>query len=96
MNNDIPEEVNWSVYIIQASDDRLYTGITNNMARRWRQHQQKKGAKFFHGRSPVALCYQEPDHNRSSASQREHSIKQLSRHEKLRLIVREYGPKYLT
>lgn len=86
-------DTNWSVYIIRASDQRLYTGITNNMARRWQQHQQKKGAKFFRGRSPTALCYLEPGHNRSSASQREYAIKQLSRNDKLQLIQQYYGPK---
>ena len=91
-NSTCSKDTGWSVYIIQASDCRLYTGITNNMARRWQQHQEKKGAKFFRGRSPIALCYQEPDHNRSSASQREYAIKQMSRCEKLQLIAQTYGP----
>ena len=82
----------WSVYIIQASDRRLYTGITNNIIRRWQIHCQKKGAKFFRGRSPYALCYQEPNHSRSSASQREHRIKQLSKQQKQQLIIQYYGP----
>lgn len=29
---------NWFVYIIRCDDDRLYTGITTDMARRWREH----------------------------------------------------------
>lgn len=83
---------NWSVYILLASDQRLYTGITNNMPARWLKHCHKTGAKFFRGRSPVALCYQEPEHSRSSASKRESLIKQLSKKQKLQLIRTYYGP----
>jgi len=84
--------LNWSVYILLSSDRRLYTGITNNMRARWKKHQQKKGAKFFHGRSPICLCYQEPEHTRRTASQREYAIKQLTRQQKWRLVLEHYGP----
>ena len=70
----------WLVYIIRADDNSLYTGITTDLARRWRQHlQQRGGAKFFRGRKPVALAYVEIGHDRSSASRREAAIKQLTR-----------------
>ena len=83
---------NWCVYIIKASDQRLYTGITNNMVSRWQKHCRGQGAKFFRGRNPVALCYQEPGHNQQSASQREYAIKCLSRAQKQQLIAEHYGP----
>lgn len=37
---DQPETIakDWFVYIIESSDDRLYTGITTDMCRRWREH----------------------------------------------------------
>ena len=82
----------WSVYIITAANHSLYTGITNNMNRRWRQHQQATGAKFFRGNKPLTLCYQEPNHTRQTASQREYRIKQLSRASKWQLILANYGP----
>lgn len=83
---------NWSVYIIKASDEKLYTGITTDIQARWLKHQQKKGAKFFRGRFPVALCYLEPNHTRSSASKREAQIKKLSHQNKQQLIFEHYGP----
>jgi putative endonuclease len=83
---------NWQVYILLASDQRLYTGITTNIVRRWQQHQQKKGAKFFYGRHPIALTYLEGGHNRSTASQREYQIKQLTTAQKWALIYQNYGP----
>jgi putative endonuclease len=78
--------VNWQVYIIRCSDRSLYTGITNNVERRWRQHGGVRGAKYFRGRKPVAIVYLEAGHSRSTASRREAAIKKLSRPQKERLI----------
>jgi putative endonuclease len=82
----------WKVYILLASDHKLYTGITNNMVRRWRQHASNKGAKFFYGRKPIALCYLENGHSRSSASKREYQIKNFKRSQKQQLIIDNFGP----
>ncbi|BFM15956.1 hypothetical protein R50073_21390 [Maricurvus nonylphenolicus] len=77
----------WQVYIIESTDGRLYTGITTDVERRWQEHLSgNKGAKFFRGRSPKALRFVEPGHDRSSASKREAAIKKLSRAQKLELI----------
>lgn len=81
------EPTAWCVYIIQASDDSLYTGITTNLERRWEQHSSgKAGAKFFRGREPKAIVYTEAATDRSAASVREAAIKKLSRAAKLELI----------
>lgn len=82
----VPDESGWVVYIIRASDGSLYTGITNDMRRRWQQHVSGQGAKFFRGRSPEALVLIEPVADRAEASRREAAIKQLSRAEKLKLV----------
>lgn len=76
----------WLVYMIEASDGRLYTGITNNLSRRFNQHKNGSGARFFRGRKPTTLVYTECGFDRSTASQREAAIKKLSRHEKRHLI----------
>jgi len=79
-------EKSWLVYIIEASDHRLYTGITKDMPRRWQQHSNGTGAKFFRGRKPLKLKFLENEHTRSTASQREAAIKKLGRQAKLKLI----------
>ncbi|TAK61321.1 GIY-YIG nuclease family protein [Methylobacter sp.] len=79
--------MNWQVYIILCTDDSLYTGITNDVIRRFNQHQDKQGAKYFRGRQPRELVYVETGHDRSSASKRESVIKKLSRLEKLQLLA---------
>ena len=79
--------MNWQVYIISCSDNSLYTGITTNMQRRFRQHAQGSGAKYFRGRQPLQVVYCEDGHNRSSATQREVRIKAMTRSEKDLLIL---------
>jgi putative endonuclease len=80
------ENAEWFVYIILCSDASLYTGISTDVARRFAEHQQQKGAKYFRSRSPKEIVYTESKHTRSTASQREITIKSLSRHAKLSLI----------
>ena len=82
----------WLVYMIRCDDDSLYTGITTDIGRRWREHggaaagRMPSGAKFFGGRRPRQLVYIESGHDRSSASRRELAIKRLARAAKLRLL----------
>lgn len=79
----------WTVYIIQTKSGKLYTGITNNLTRRFAEHQglQKKGkgARFFHFSNPEKIIYQESLPNRSEASKREVAIKKMCRKDKLSL-----------
>lgn len=79
---------NWSVYIIIADDDSLYTGITTHVERRFAEHcGQTTGAKYFNGRKPLRVVYREDGHSRSSAGRRESEIKKLSKEKKKRLIA---------
>jgi len=78
--------MSWLVYIIICSDNTLYTGITTDLQRRFDQHAAGRGAKYFRGRKPLQIVYQESGHTRSSASIREAEIKTLSRIEKNLLI----------
>lgn len=85
----VESDSRWSVYIICADDDSLYTGITTDVERRLRQHAGLAGgAKYFRGRKPRALVYAEHGHSRSSASRREAAIKQLTRAAK-ELLLRD-------
>ena len=78
----------WSLYIIEASDTSLYTGITTDVERRFDEHLQgPRGARYFNGRNPSRIVYREDGHSRSSASRREAQIKKLSRTEKQNLIA---------
>ena len=79
----------WYVYIFQCSDRSYYTGLTNNLEKRLREHNDCKGARYTRLNGPVKLRYTEEFHTRPEASQREVSIKKLERFRKDHLI--KYG-----
>jgi len=77
----------WYVYIIEASDSSLYTGVTTDVKRRFTEHQgTSRAAKYFRGRQALKIVYTETHQDRSSALRRESAIKQLPRADKLELI----------
>lgn len=78
--------MSWTVYILQCSDDTLYTGITNNFSERLLAHESGKGAKYTRGKGPFKVLYKEDAETRSIASKRELFIKSLSRKKKLELV----------
>lgn len=78
---------NWEVYIIQAKSGKLYTGISNNLAKRFEEHATKrKGARFFRFSDPESIVLREAHPNRSEATKRESAIKKMTRRQKLALI----------
>lgn len=73
-------------YILECSDNTLYTGWTNNIEKRLEAHNCGQGAKYTRGRTPVKLVYLEVHETKREAMQREAGIKKLSRKEKEALI----------
>ena len=87
MNEKNLKDLCWVVYIIETESGNLYTGITNDIERRFNEHKNlKKGAKFFHLSKALKIVYQEIVPDRSQASKREIFIKKLSRSQKEILI----------
>ena len=84
------KDKNWQVYIIQTKTGKLYTGITSDINRRWNEHNNKKGAKYFRLENPQEIVFVEGYKNRSEATKREYEIKRFSRNEKLRLINKRH------
>ena len=78
--------MSWYVYMLRCVDGSLYTGCTDNVARRLAVHQSGRGAKYTRSRLPVELVYQEIVADRSAALKREAAMKRLTRQEKLTLI----------
>ena len=79
--------MNYYVYILRCADVTLYTGITNDIARRVVIHNSGKGARYTCGRRPVEVVYLETCIDKAHALQRECEIKKLTRKEKPRLIA---------
>jgi len=77
----------WYVYILECADGTLYTGITNNLEKRIKKHNEGKGAKYTRGRGPVALVKSFTLNSKSEALKLERRIKKLSKEEKLNFNV---------
>jgi putative endonuclease len=76
----------WTLYILQCNDGSLYTGITTDLQKRLKRHNQGCAAKYTRPRRPVKLVYSEVLGTESLARKREAEIKKLSRQSKLELI----------
>ncbi len=83
--------MSWFVYILRCSDDTLYTGVTTDIERRFKEHKEgKTGAKYTRSRFPLEVVFRETWASRSEAQVREAQIKRLSRPEK-KLLIKKRG-----
>jgi putative endonuclease len=74
-------------YILECADGSFYTGWTNDLARRYRQHRTRNGGRYTRSRCPVTLVYFERQEDASAARRREAAIKQLPRAKKAELVA---------
>ena len=74
-------------YILECADGSYYTGWTNNLPRRIREHTAGRGGRYTRSRCPVTLVYFEPQADASAARKREAAIKQMPRLRKADLIA---------
>jgi putative endonuclease len=77
------------VYCILCRNDSIYTGITDDVARRFREHQSGKGGKYTRAFGAVKVLYTERAANRSAALKREAAIKRLSSRDKMQYIRKQ-------
>ena len=73
-------------YIVECADGTYYTGWSTDPARRERQHNLGKGARYTSLRRPVRLVYIEPQADLSTALRRERKLKTMSHAQKKALI----------
>lgn len=79
----------WFVYMLRCGDGTLYTGITDDVAKRLAAHRSGKGAKYTKGRSPLTLHYVERFESKGEALRREAAIKKLPASQKRSMISAE-------
>ncbi len=77
----------WHLYILRCNDNTFYTGITNDVQRRLKMHNDGKASRYTRSRRPVILIYQERCRNKSSALKKECKVKFLSRKGKEEYIM---------
>jgi putative endonuclease len=76
----------WFVYILQCADSSFYTGITKDLARRLKMHNDGTASRYTRIRRPVKIIYREALNGRARALSRECRIKSLNRRQKMALI----------
>jgi len=75
----------WFVYMLRCSNGCLYTGITTDVQKRLKVHNDGKGSAYVRAHRPAKLvAFTEAD-SRSSASRLEYSVKSMSRARKVAL-----------
>ena len=75
------------VYIVECIDGTYYTGYTNDLERRIKEHNNsKRGAKYTRYKRPVRLIWSKKYHQFRSAFKVERIIKDLTRKQKEALV----------
>ncbi|CAV25794.1 GIY-YIG nuclease family protein [Vibrio sp. 10N.222.54.F12] len=80
------KNADWVVYLIRNRHNALYCGVTNNLERRFEQHQTGKGAKALKGKGPLKLVWSIGVGSKSEALKTEYAIKQLPKSRKEKLV----------
>ena len=80
----------WFLYLIRTADNKLYTGITTDVERRYQQ-QSGKGATALRGKGELTLAFSAPVGDRSLALRAEYRVKQLTKRQKERLVAEGAG-----
>jgi predicted GIY-YIG superfamily endonuclease len=73
--------------MLRCRDGSLYTGITNDLARRLKAHAAGRASRYTRSRLPVVLAYQEFQPTKSRALKREAAVKKLSKRRKEAMIA---------
>ena len=81
--------MSYYVYILECNNKTLYTGITTDLKRRFKQHLAGDGGHYTRYNRPIKIRYYEVHPNRSAATKREIQIKRWPRTKKLALIKGE-------
>ena len=79
------------VYLLKCSDNTFYTGVTNDVYRRFLEHQNgENSSSYTYKRRPVQLVYFEAFSNINSAIEKEKQIKKWSKAKKEALINEKF------
>ena len=77
----------WFVYILECSDGTYYTGITNNLDKRIKKHNNGTGAKYTKYRSPVKLLVERSLDSKSEALKLEYKVKEQPKNKKIEFLI---------
>ena len=89
IKNNLSNRSVWSIYIIRCGDRSLYTGVTNNVAKRFAVHQSggSQAAKYTRTRHPLKLVFTAEIGTKSAAYSAEYHVKKLTKSKKEGLVA---------
>jgi len=79
----------WSIYMIRCGDRSLYTGVSNDVAKRFAVHQSggSQAAKYTRTRHPLKLVFSAEIGTKSAAYSAEYHLKKLHKRTKESLVA---------
>ena len=77
----------WYLYLIECTDNSIYTGIAVDVAARYDAHVRGKGARYTRAHPPRRLLAVLRCPDRSSAAREEYRVKQLNAAAKRALVT---------
>ena len=83
----------WHLYLIRTNQGHLYTGVTQDVQRRFKEHQEGglKAAKYLRGKKPLKLVFQKKIGDHSKALKTEAAIKKWPKEKKESLIKKKFS-----
>lgn len=91
MENSSSIEEPWYLYVIECDDGRLYTGISNDVEKRFKKHASGKGAIFTRMNRPVRILAKQKYPNKRFAAKAEAQLKKFDRATKLAWVDYHQG-----
>ena len=76
----------WVVYLLECRDGTYYCGITNDLDKRMKDHNDGKGAKYTRSRRPFRLIGAIPMPDKAAAAKLEYFVKQKTKKEKRKIF----------
>ena len=87
MDDDAAAPQPWVLYLIECAGERLYAGITNDLAARFAAHRAGRGARFTKAFPPVRIVAACELASRSLALKAEFALKRQPRAAKLAFLA---------
>jgi len=85
--------MSWWVYVIECESGAWYTGVSNDVERRFRQHVEGKGAKYMRMDKPKRVVAAQEFSSKGEALKSEAALKALTRSAKSEWIEQNAYPR---
>ena len=76
----------YKVYVILCENGSLYTGISTDVERRFKEHKSGKGARFFRSTKPERVVWNSTPETHRNALVMERLLKSFSKEGKIRFL----------